>query len=59
MKNPKPIVDNAIDSYIRRKFETPHTFFDYMDTISSNFTGIDWGKENPELINRTERVSLD
>lgn len=32
---------------------------DSIEKISSNFTGIDWGKHNPELKKRTKRVDLD
>ena len=32
---------------------------DSIQKASSNFTGIDWGKHNPELAKRTKRVDLD
>lgn len=36
-----------------------YVFWGSSTQISSNFTGIDWGKYNPELAKRTKRVNLD
>ena len=58
MKDQEIILEHSLDAYMRRKYETPHTFFGYKNTISSNFTGIDWGERNPELIKRTKRIEI-
>lgn len=58
MEDLELLFSHTFESYNKRMNGQPKTFFSKNDTISSTFTGKDWGKQNQKLENRKKRIKL-
>lgn len=58
MEDLELLFSHTFESYNKRINSQPKTFFSKNDTISSTFTGKDWGEKNQKLENRKTRIKL-
>lgn len=58
MKDLELLYSHTFESYNQRFNGQPKTFFGKNDTISSEFTGKDWGVKDQDLKKRKTRVKL-
>lgn len=58
MKDLELLFSHTFESHNKRINSQPKTFFSKNDTISSSFTGKDWGERNQKLENRKTRIKL-
>ena len=52
------ISQHTFNAYANRTNQ-PKVFFGANDARTTEYTGIDWGKENAELKNRRRRINLE
>ena len=58
MEDLELLFSHTFESYNKRMNGQPKTFFSKDDTVSSTFTGKDWGEKNQKLESRKIRIEL-
>ena len=58
MKDTELIFSHTFHDYCKRKNEQPKAFFGKGDTVQTNFTGKNWGINDPELDIRKTMADL-